>query len=706
MSVSRQEVKSLIASSDYAPFSWLYALIYRLGITYLTYRLKSIKAVRGLYTTGSFALKDLCHGVSDVDYFVVIGIEHRDDAVVRTTIDLALRDSICLFPFLGPYSERTQSIVVVDQKGVFDNLNFFYRSRTCSFNQVFARKNFQIDKLEQIDHPAVLSELNILVSSVIKAVRLRRDNGYFWKSKLRSLLVLLANQSNPRSVINDLELTEAEKCVLLEHWSKPNHRLFQHSSDSTSGQAYALFFKLVDLALSRRGFDALPEKDVLITVASEGEYTANHLTPCAPFSKSIYSAGGLVLLDNLPDEFNSINLDGLTYAEAVAMLSDTRLDQLECVIRVNKFALRLAGEDSGITNCYIAPFAFQNLSKSGTVAFKEVFWNRLLSESSTTLEELQRELLPGTKTDSNELKGPANTGLDGFYQNEFSSGAGDALGSNSSSSSGVNTRGSTTVDTASSALAVNDRRNSARAPYLLLVEDDLKMLNALLEGYRLSKVSKDQLVLFRSVHEVFEDLIANYPEHRRYIDLLTRYYTHLTEGNCPDVVALLPSNFFGYTTKFFAAIIFGGDLPHRDFLTLKLSISLCICTKDRPTMLASLLNSVIRQARMPEEVVIIDNSPSEETFFAVQRFVGELPIKYVRDLRPSIPTLRNRAIYESSGQIISFTDDDCVLDPQYIAHLERTFLRSRRIGAVGGVMKHLTSEQFSPTELFHSEYLG
>ncbi len=704
MSVTRQEVKSLIASSDYAPFSWFYALIYWMGITYLTYRLKSIKAVRGLYTTGSFALKDLCHGVSDVDYFVVIGIEHRDDAMVRSTIDLALKDSIGLFPFLGPYSERTQSIVVVDQKGVVDNLNFFYRSQTCSFNQVFARNNFQIERLEQIDHPSVLSELNILVSSVIKAVRLKRDNGYFWKSKLRSLLVLIANQSNPRYVIDDLELTEAEKSVLLEHWSKPNHRLFQRCSESTAAQAYALFFKLVDLALSRRGFDDLPEKNIIITIAGDGDYTANQLTPCAPFTKSRYLAGGLVLLDNLPGEFNSINLDGLSYVEAVTMLSDTRLDELDCVIRVNKFALRLSGEDSGITNCYTAPFAFQDLSKSSTVIFKEVFWNRLLNESSTTLAELQSELIPSAKIEFNDLNGPASADLCNRDQNGGDTR--DALGSNSSSIGGVSTRGSTGFDTGSGALRSNEHQNRARAPYLLLVEDDLRMLNALLEGYRLSKVSENQLVLFKSVQEVFEDLLVNYPEQRRYIDLLSRYYKHLTDGTCSDVVALLPSNFFGYTTKFFTAIIFGGDMPHRDFLTLKLSISLCICTKNRPTMLASLLNSVIRQARIPEEVVIIDNSPSEETFFAVQRFVGELPIKYVRDLRPSIPTLRNRAIYESSGQIISFTDDDCVLDPQYIAHLERTFLRSRRIGAVGGVMKHLTSEQFSPTELFHSEYLG
>lgn len=705
MSVSRQEVKSLIASSDYAPFSWLYALIYWLGITYLTYRMKSIKAVRGLYTTGSFALRDLCHGISDVDFFVLIGIDSRDDAMVRSAIDLALRDAISLFPFLGPYSERTQSVVVVDDNGVFDNLNFFYRSQTCSFKKVFARDNFRINKIEQVDHPAILSELNILVSSVIKAVRLRRDNGYFWKSKLRSLLVLLANQSNPRSVINDLELSESEKSVLLEHWSKPNYRLFQLTSEAAAGQAYALFFKLVDLSLSRHGFDSLSETKIDVSIPTQVEYTSNKLTHCAPFTKVKYLSGGLVLLDNLPTEFNSIELDGLTYKQAVSMLTDTRLDHLECVVRISKFAIRLAGEDSGITNCYTAPFAFQDVTESGTVVFKDVFLNRLVSESYTTLEELRRELLPTSKPATNVQKSVDSVTRAVLDENSSNGGAcdtNDVCGP----SGGISTKDSTGFDTKSGALSGAQSQKSARTPYLLLIEDDLKMLTTLLEGYRLSKVSKHRLILFRNVDEVFHDLLSRYPEHKRYLDLLMQYYTHLTLGTSTEVIAQLPSNFFGYTTKFFSAITFGGELPHRDLLTLKLSISLCICTKDRPTMLASLLNSVIRQSRLPEEVVIIDNSPSEETFFAVQRFVGDLPVKYVRDLRPSIPALRNRAIYESSGQIISFTDDDCVLDPQYIANLERTFLRSRRIGAVGGVMKHLTSEQFSPTELFHSEYLG
>ncbi|MDZ4833410.1 MAG: glycosyltransferase family A protein [Candidatus Melainabacteria bacterium] len=702
MSVSRQEVKSLIARSDYAPFSWLYALIYWLGMAYLTYRLKSIKAVHGFYTTGSFALKDLCHGISDVDYFVVIGIEQRDDVVVRSAIDLALKDAICLFPFLGPPSERVQSVVVVDDNGKFDNLNFFYRSQTCSFKKVFARDNFRINKPENVDHLAILSELNILVSSVIKALRLRRDNGYFWKSKLRSLLVLLANQSNPGSVINDLELTDSEKTVLLEYWSKPNHLLFQGHSPATAARAYSLFFKLVDLAISRRGFDSLDEKNVVVNLARNSVFIANQLTHCAPFTKSEYSSGGLVLLDDLPQEFNTVNLDGLSYDEAVSLLTDTRHDQLECVVHINKFALRLTNDDTGITDCYMAPFAFHDLSKSETVTFKEVFLNRLVEEAKVALTELQRELV--TSSESSTSTNTSNHGTSGGDSCKNSSNC--SLISHSTNS-GISTESSTSRGTDSGATdnpALGNRRT--RTPYLLLVENDLKMLNAFLSGYRLSKVSKEKIVLFRSIGEVFSDLKFSYPDHSSYLDLLKRYYDYLAHGAPAEIIGMLPSNFFGYTTKFFCAVIFGGQLPHRELLRLKLSISLCICTKDRPTMLASLLNSVIRQTRAPEEVVIIDNSPSEETFFAVQRFVGDLPIKYVRDLRPSIPALRNRAIYESSGQIISFTDDDCVLDPQYIAHVERTFLRSRRIGAVGGVMKHLTSQQFSPTELFHSEYLG
>ncbi len=653
MSVSRKQMKSLIAASDYFPFSLLYALVYRFGIFYLTYRLKNIEAVKGMYTTGSFALGDLCHGISDVDYFIVIGARHRDDAIVRTAVDLALKDAIALFPFLGPLSEKSQSIVVVDEQGAYDNLNFFYRSKTCSFRKVFERKDFHVDTEQSVEHLAILSELNILMTSVVKALRRGRDNGYFWKSKLRSLLVLLVNQSNPDKAIGELDLLQSEKDLLGEYWSKPNHRLFKVENIVSSEQAFNLFFRLMDIAFQKWGFDAIADVEVIVQPACSDTYIA-HRQDTGHNATFEYEAGGLVMLDDMPIEFDYIDLRDVQYSEAQSQLKNAASGDRECVVIINRFILRLTREDCGISNIYGSPFAFEDVTTTKKMLIKTPVLERLLKEARTTVDELRNELVDTT--------------------------------------GGRRDR---------------DSEHHSTAPYLLLVEDDLKMLTAFIDCYRLSKVSADHILLFKSVNEVFHHLDEVYPEHSEFLHHLRSYYDCLKgKSNSVEVVGRLPSNFFGYATKFFSAVIFGGELPSKEQLKSRLSLSLCICTKDRPTFLATLLNSVMRQARAPEEIVVIDNSTSEETFCTVQRFVHDLPIKYVRDTRPSLPALRNRAIDESVGQIICFTDDDCILDPQYIAHVERTFLRSRQIGAVGGTMKHMVGERSSPTELFHLSYLG
>ena len=72
----------------------------------------------------------------------------------------------------------------------------------------------------------------------------------------------------------------------------------------------------------------------------------------------------------------------------------------------------------------------------------------------------------------------------------------------------------------------------------------------------------------------------------------------------------------------------------------------------------------------------------------------------------SLPALRNKAIASSTGEIICFTDDDCVLDKNWLAAVERSFLRSEEIGAVGGIVRHLDTQSGSAAELFYQQYLG
>jgi len=116
----------------------------------------------------------------------------------------------------------------------------------------------------------------------------------------------------------------------------------------------------------------------------------------------------------------------------------------------------------------------------------------------------------------------------------------------------------------------------------------------------------------------------------------------------------------------------------------KLNISVIIITSNRAKMLEGVLVSLVQQTRLPEEVVVVDNNSSDNTKEIAENFKGKLNIKYVLEVRKGIPIARNTGVGKSSGEIIVFTDDDCVADINWLHYLELSFLRDPSIGVVGG----------------------
>ena len=116
----------------------------------------------------------------------------------------------------------------------------------------------------------------------------------------------------------------------------------------------------------------------------------------------------------------------------------------------------------------------------------------------------------------------------------------------------------------------------------------------------------------------------------------------------------------------------------------KFKISVIIVTYNRAAMLEDALLSLTRQVRLPDEVVVVDNGSSDNTKEIIKSFDSKLVIKYVLEDKRGIPIARNAGIKNSTGDIIAFTDDDCVPDKEWLHYLELPFLRDPAIGMVGG----------------------
>ena len=117
------------------------------------------------------------------------------------------------------------------------------------------------------------------------------------------------------------------------------------------------------------------------------------------------------------------------------------------------------------------------------------------------------------------------------------------------------------------------------------------------------------------------------------------------------------------------------------------TLSVVICTRDRPELLATCLESLRCQTRCPEEIVIIDASttPSRD---ATDRLAMNMPGCHVALIgsAPGLPRQRNLGARATTGSVVVYLDDDVVLEPGYLAAVARTFEDdgSGQIGGVGG----------------------
>jgi glycosyltransferase involved in cell wall biosynthesis len=79
------------------------------------------------------------------------------------------------------------------------------------------------------------------------------------------------------------------------------------------------------------------------------------------------------------------------------------------------------------------------------------------------------------------------------------------------------------------------------------------------------------------------------------------------------------------------------------------------------------------------EVLVVDNRPNE----AIRRIVERFPARYLEETRPGSYAARNRGIAEARGEILAFTDADCIPPPGWLGTVQRTFADPSRLAAVG-----------------------
>jgi GT2 family glycosyltransferase/SAM-dependent methyltransferase len=112
-------------------------------------------------------------------------------------------------------------------------------------------------------------------------------------------------------------------------------------------------------------------------------------------------------------------------------------------------------------------------------------------------------------------------------------------------------------------------------------------------------------------------------------------------------------------------------------------ISVVVCTRDRPELLERCLDSLITASTQPDEIIVVDNSPSTDGCRAAVGSRAE--VTYVAEPHPGLSRARNTGIRAARGDIIAFTDDDTVVHRDWIRRLRDAF-RDPKVMSVTGLV--------------------
>lgn len=118
-----------------------------------------------------------------------------------------------------------------------------------------------------------------------------------------------------------------------------------------------------------------------------------------------------------------------------------------------------------------------------------------------------------------------------------------------------------------------------------------------------------------------------------------------------------------------------------------MNITVAICTWNRADLLTKTLDNMLRlksDGSFFWELIIVNNNCTDNTDDVIAQFSDSLPIKRISEPTPGLSNARNAAVRNASGDYIVWTDDDVLVDENWLVAYAGAFRKYPEAAVFGG----------------------
>lgn len=103
-------------------------------------------------------------------------------------------------------------------------------------------------------------------------------------------------------------------------------------------------------------------------------------------------------------------------------------------------------------------------------------------------------------------------------------------------------------------------------------------------------------------------------------------------------------------------------------------VSVVMCTRNRPDTIGAAVASVLACDYPSFDLTVVDQSTSDATEEILRPIVASDPrLRYMRVAEPGLSRAYNTGIRATRGEVLAFTDDDCIVPADWLAAIVRAF---------------------------------